>query len=135
MKIWIIKPEETSLSLLLKDQITRMAQGKGVASPAATMDRIREERRLYPRIPCFLLVDYATQGCAYRAFVRNISADGVFIESQRPVPPGPQVSLVISFPDDQSPIKMTGNIAWIGEQGIGVKFNPVEALLPEKPRS
>ena len=135
MKIWIIEPEETSMAVLLKDQIIRMAQGKGVESPPVITDRLREEKRLYPRIPCFLLVDYAADGCAYRAFIRNISADGAFIESQRPVPLGPQVSLIISLPADQSPIKTSGNIVWVDEQGIGVKFNAVEELLPDKPTS
>ena len=131
MKLWIIEPEETTMVVLLKEQIARTAQGKGVEPPPVTMDRLREEKRLYARIPCFLLVDYAAKGCAHRAFVRNISADGAFIESQRPVSPGPRVSLIISLPNDQRPIKTTGDIVWVGEQGIGVKFKPVKDLLSD----
>jgi len=86
MKIWIIEPHDACVTTRLKDQINRMGEEMGGSLPMASDDRIRREKRLFPRMPCFLLVDYATQGCAYRAFVRNISADGLFIESLRPDP-------------------------------------------------
>ena len=94
-------------------------------------DRIRMERRLFTRVPCFLLVDYATQGLAYRAFARNISADGVFIEAQRPVPEGSDISLVISFVEDRHPIKVSGEIVRVSEKGLGVRFDPVADFLPD----
>jgi hypothetical protein len=132
MSIWIIEPETESFTAVLKDQIARMGHELGVLPLGASEDRLRRERRLYPRVPCFLLVDFATQGCAYRAFIRNISADGAFIQSQRPVPPGPDVTLVISLPDDRSPVKIVGDIAWTGEEGMGVRFNPIADFLLDK---
>ncbi len=135
MKIWIIEPEKTSVAVLLKDQITRLARREGIVPPRAATDRLREEKRLYPRISCFLLVDYVAQDCAYRAFVRNVSADGAFIETQRPVPAGPKISLIVSLPDGQGSMKTTGDIVWVGDRGIGVKFDPVEELMPDKPPS
>jgi hypothetical protein len=125
MKIWIIEPDRISPMALLKDRIRRMSREMQPPSLLRPPDPIHEEKRLYERVPCFLLVDYVSQGCAYRSFIKNISADGAFIESHRHVPTGPEIDLVISFREDQNPIKITGRRVWIGEQGIGVRFHPV----------
>jgi hypothetical protein len=131
MKIWVIEPHDACVTTRLKDRINRMGEEMGGSLPMTANDRIRREKRLFPRIPCFLLVDYAVQGCAYRAFVRNISADGAFIESQRAVPHGPDISLVISFLDDRHPVKISGEIVRASEQGLGVRFDPVADFLPD----
>ena len=129
MKIWIIEPDETCVTALLKDQLNRMGEENAVPPSLDSDARHREERRLFPRIPCFLLVDYAMQGCGYRAFIRNISVEGAFIESFGPVPHGRDISLVISILDHQHPVKITGEIVRIREEGIAVKFDPAADLL------
>lgn len=70
-----------------------------------------------------MLVDYAMEDCVYRDFIRDISVGGAFIESPK-LPTGPEITMVFSFLGDNNPIKTTGRVAWIGEQGIGVKFEP-----------
>jgi hypothetical protein len=129
MKTWIIEPDETCVTTLLKNQLNRMGEEARVLPSLDSDDRLREERRLFPRIPCFLLVDYATQDCAYRAFIRDISVEGAFIESHGPVPHGPDISLVISILDRQYPVKITGEIVRIREEGLAVRFDPVVDLL------
>jgi len=129
MKIWIIKPDETCVTTLLKEQLNRMGEEAGVPSSLDPDDRLREERRLFPRIPCFLLVDYVMQGCAFRAFIRNISVEGAFIESHGLVPHGSDISLVISILDRQHPVKITGEIVRIREEGLAVRFDPAADLL------
>jgi hypothetical protein len=123
MKIWVIEPDEACSMTLLKDWIRRMDQVAGWPSPAPPDDLIREEKRLYPRIPCFLLVDYATEEWACRAFVKNLSADGAFIETPRTLPVETELALVISFLDDHHPVKLVGEVVWEGRRGIGVKFD------------
>jgi len=132
MKIWIIEPDETCVTTLLKDQLNRMGEENAVPPSLDSDARLREERRLFPRIPCFLLVDYAMQGCAYRAFIRNISAEGAFIESHGLVPHGSDISLVISILDHQHPVKITGEIVRIREEGLAVRFDPAADLLLAK---
>ena len=129
MKIWIIEPDETCVTTLLKDHLNRMGEEGGVLPSLDSDDRLREERRLFPRIPCFLLVDYAVQGCAYRSFIRDISVEGAFIETHGPVPHGPDISLVISILDRQHPVKITGEIVQIREKGLVVRFDPAADLL------
>ena len=129
MKIWIIEPDETCVTTLLKDQLNRMGEETGVLPSLDSDDRLRGERRLFPRIPCFLLVDYVIQGCAFRAFIRNISAEGAFIESHGLVPLGSDISLVISILDRQQPVKITGEIVQTREDGLAVRFDPLADLL------
>ena len=132
MKIWIIEPDATCVTALLKDQLSRMVEETGIPRSLDSDDRLREERRLFPRIPCFLLVDYAMQGCAYRAFIRNVSVEGAFIESHGPVPNGPDISMVISILDQQHPVKITGEIVRVREEGLAVRFAPAADLLLAK---
>jgi Tfp pilus assembly protein PilZ len=80
-----------------------------------------EEKRLHPRLPCFLLVDYATHDSVYRDFITNISVGGAFIESPT-LPIGPEIMMAFSFLDDHNPIKIIGEVTWICQEGIGVKF-------------
>ena len=129
MKIWIIKPDETCVTTLLKEQLNRMGEEAGVLSSLDSDDRLREERRVFPRIPCFLLVDYVMQGCAFRAFIRDISVEGAFIESHGFVPHGSEISLVISILDRQHPVKITGEIVRTREEGLAVRFDPAAELL------
>jgi len=132
MKIWVIEPEKTRITNLLEDLATQMGPEPRLPPHERCVGRIREERRLYPRVPCFLLVDYATGGNAYRAFVRNLSADGAFIESHMPGPTGPDISLVISLREGKNPVKINGEIAWSGGQGMGVRFDPLADIVGPK---
>ena len=80
-----------------------------------------EEKRVHPRVSCAIPVDYATQDQAYRDIIRNISVGGAFIESCD-LHLGPEITMVFSILDQEQPIKITGEVAWIGHRGIGVKF-------------
>jgi hypothetical protein len=133
MRIWIIEPKNAGITALLKDEIERLGEELGIPPPSMAPDEcMRTEKRLYPRIPCFLLVDYATQDCSYRAFIRNLSADGAFIESQMPAPHGRDISLVISVIDDRRPVKIQGEIVRTHQEGFGVRFDPVAEFLPDE---
>jgi hypothetical protein len=131
MRIWVIEPEQMSFAARLKELMGRMGGEGESAPPTVPEDRVPQERRLFPRIPCFLLVDYVLQGCAFRSFIKNISAQGAFIENGQAVPAGPDVSLVISFPEHPSPVKIKGEVAWTGERGIGVRLLPTAETLLE----
>ncbi|MCK4729173.1 MAG: hypothetical protein KAT27_09635, partial [Desulfobacterales bacterium] len=42
------------------------------------------ERRKHPRKGCFMAVDYADRDRAFKNFIKNISAGGVFIQTHMP---------------------------------------------------
>lgn len=79
-------------------------------------------RRRHPRKPFFMVVDYATQDRAYKDFIQNISAGGVFIETEMPFSVGQEISLTFPLPNYQKYVKINGEVVWTSPRGIGVTF-------------
>lgn len=87
-----------------------------------------EERRKHPRERAFILMDCLGNKCAFTDFIQNISAGGLFIETQIPLVIGQELSMTFSLPNAEDPTKITGEIVRVDSKGIGVKF---EDLLPD----
>jgi LysM repeat protein/Tfp pilus assembly protein PilZ len=87
-----------------------------------------ESRRMFPRIPCRVLVDYVVGGAAYRDCIANISEGGAFIETSKALEPGSLITLSFSLFQDQQPIKVVGEVAWAGPTGVGVRFRQNQAI-------
>lgn len=102
--------------------ITNMCKDGQETESKEVDERLSEGKREHHRNPFFIVVDYATQGHAYRDFIQNISPGGVFIETPMPFTVGQELSLVFAPPDYQKHIKITGEVVRISPQGIGVKF-------------
>jgi hypothetical protein len=112
---------EGYMAALLWDQIVRMCGEEQLSlflRPTGWKD---EEKRVSRRVPCCILVDYATQEQAYRDVIRNISVGGAFIESCE-LPLGPEITMVFSLHEDEPSIKLRGEVASVSQRGIGVKF-------------
>ena len=80
--------------------------------------------REYPRIACYLQVDFATGGKAYQSYIRDLSASGVFIETKDTFKVGQEVALcfALSEPDAALPFKLKGKVARVYPDGIGVQY-------------
>ena len=94
----------------------------------------RTDRRKHPRKPFSTAVTYATLDRAFKDFIANICAGGVFVETGEPLFPGEEITLTFSFPNEQEPIKLTGEIVWsVEEKGIGLRFktasHDLEAMI------
>ncbi len=83
--------------------------------------------REYPRLSCYLMVDFATGGKAYRSCIRDISASGVFIETTDSFESGQELSLcfTLSESNEMLPFKISGKVARIYSDGIGVQYENV----------
>jgi Tfp pilus assembly protein PilZ len=83
--------------------------------------------REYPRLSCYLMVDFAANGRAYRSCIRDISASGVFIETTDAFEPGQDLSLcfALSESDEMLPFKIRGQVTRIYPDGIGVRYENV----------
>jgi Tfp pilus assembly protein PilZ len=88
--------------------------------PVQEIPASRGERRRYPRRTCFMAVDYVIEDRVYRDFIRNISDGGAFIDTRGAFFVGQEVSLALPFPVSLK--RITGKVAWVGPQGIGVNF-------------
>lgn len=113
--------DEGYMAALLWDQINRMCGEEQLSLFLRPTDWKEEEKRVHPRVPCSVIVDYATYDQAYRDVIRNISVGGAFIESGE-LPLGPELTMVFSLNDDEASIKLRGEVAWVSQRGIGVKF-------------
>ena len=87
-------------------------------------------RRKQPRKPSFVPVDYTVGDRAFKDFIKNISAGGVFIETRTPFSVGQEISMTFSSAKLDEPIKIRGTIFWANNMlGIGVKFTTENQAL------
>jgi c-di-GMP-binding flagellar brake protein YcgR len=71
------------------------------------------ERRRFPRIAQELVVRYEAldvQPTSDQGRTLNLSAGGVLILAQQPLPTGQRIRVVLALPGDDSPIEITGQV-------------------------
>jgi len=84
----------------------------------------RNEKRKYHRKPTLIDITYSSdQRRIFEDFVRNISAGGLFIETNLITELGQKLTMTFSHPDSGDPIKVVGKVIRVDSGGIGVKFN------------
>jgi Tfp pilus assembly protein PilZ len=103
--------------------IADMCRGDLEAESKELEEALSRGRRKHYRKPVFMVVDYTTQGHAYRDFIQNISPDGAFIETPTSFRIGQELSLSFALPSCRKHIKITGQVVRTSPQGIGVKFD------------
>jgi Tfp pilus assembly protein PilZ len=81
------------------------------------------EKRSDFRRHCLINVDYIIRGHSYDGFILDISAFGVFIESDEPFNIGDDIQLTFYLPRQVDAFNIHGTIVWSGSQGFGVKFD------------
>jgi type IV pilus assembly protein PilZ len=85
------------------------------------------EQRRNLRVPIQLKVDIDTPNENYLfESSTNISQNGIFIQTEKPLDPGSQLSLRFALPDE-SVIRTRGEVIWVNhdddeEPGMGIKF-------------
>ena len=80
------------------------------------------EKRADFRRHCLISVDYVVKKRSYQSFILDISAFGVFIESDGAFSVGDDIMLKLSLPRYSDMFNIQGEIVWSGAQGFGVKF-------------
>ena len=93
-----------------------------------------KEKRANRRFPATSPISYATRGIAYEDFLMDISAGGVFIETQAMFSVGQMLTLTFPMPGHQHYITVTGQVVRVTGRGIGVQFDEaVQDLLDATP--
>jgi len=84
----------------------------------------KNEKREYPRKSTLIDITYSSdQRRIFEDFVRNMSAGGLFIETNLITELGQKLTMTFSHPDSGDPIKVVGKVIRVDSGGIGVKFN------------
>lgn len=82
------------------------------------------DRRLHPRFPLILAVDYPDSAARIRAYTENLSAEGLFIRTDRHFALGDRVALLVSFPNVPDPVELQVEVRWVraaeGHEPAGV---------------
>lgn len=107
-------PEDMQVKLLhfLQAKLPRRIRGNLVI-----------EKRADFRRDCLVSLHYRIDGHSFEGFILDISAFGVFIESDDQFPVEKQIQLRFTLPGHPTQLNLTGKIVWSGTQGFGVKFN------------
>jgi type IV pilus assembly protein PilZ len=92
------------------------------------------DRRIAPRGPIRLRVDYERMNAFFADYTKNISKGGTFIKTVRPLPIGTRFLFALSVPALSEPVQITGEVQWIAkgdstgtagaddEPGMGIRF-------------
>ncbi len=94
------------------------------------------ERRASVRVPARFKVDYSHEGNYLISYSKNISAEGMFICTDKPVPVGTHLRLVFSI-EDLHEVVVTAKVAWVnlqggkGDIGLGLEFVDPPVFLKE----
>ncbi len=89
------------------------------------------ERRREARAPIELKVEYKRLNSFFADYTKNISKDGTFIATARPLPIGTEFVFRLTIPSLPAPLELHGTVAWIvrdaeatEEQptGMGIRF-------------
>lgn len=117
-----------------KDRAKRPA-GAG-SGEAASDDPI--DRRSAPRLPVHIRIDYQTVDAFFSEFASNINQSGLYIKTNKPLPPGTRLDIQFLLPNNSRPVQVEGEVVWVNEKttkginpGMGIRF---EELEPEAKR-
>ncbi|MDD5306388.1 MAG: TIGR02266 family protein [Deltaproteobacteria bacterium] len=89
------------------------------------------EKRIHPRAPIELKVEYRRLNTFFADYTKNISQGGTFIKTQKPLGVGTDFVFKLCVPSLEQPIVLAGRVQWIvkpGEEGpdeqagMGIKF-------------
>jgi len=90
-----------------------------------------DEKRSDNREPVMLFVEYDGADDLVGDFTENLSTGGTFVATNRELPIGTRVQLVLSFPGLLEPIPVEGTVRWKrgtgnaeGDAGAGIEFEP-----------
>ncbi|MEO7735087.1 MAG: response regulator [Kofleriaceae bacterium] len=87
-----------------------------------------EEKRRQTREAVTLFVEYEGADDLVGDFTENLSSGGTFVTTNRSLPIGTQIHLVLSFPGLLEPIAIEGAVRWTrggntaGDAGAGIEF-------------
>jgi type IV pilus assembly protein PilZ len=115
-----------------------VAEWKTRARGGGAFDRIRNsdvegsERRQWERVLVDLEVDYGNEENYLFAYIRDISATGIFVRTNSPEPPGTRLNLRFTPPGAPDPFELEGEVIWINpyrpghsdnlHPGMGIRF-------------
>jgi type IV pilus assembly protein PilZ len=103
-----------------------------------SVDRRGSDRRQHERVVVDIEVDYRADDTFLFAYITDISAMGIFVQTNNPEPVGTCLNLCFRIPDDLEGrmLELEGEVTWINPQrpddpsgrnpGMGIRFINLE---------
>lgn len=91
------------------------------------------DKRIHPRTPIELKVEYKKMNTFFADYTKNISKGGTFIKTDRPLPVGTEFVFKLSLPKREVPFELRGAVIWTNQpseiqhpdnpnMGMGIRF-------------
>jgi hypothetical protein len=93
---------------------------------------ILTEKRASARKVCRIPVRYFYYERVFNNFILNISRNGCFIETQKPLSVREKILMDIQLDGDDQSIRIKGEVAHANRMGMGIEFEEVSSNLLEK---
>ena len=90
------------------------------------MEEDPSDRRIHPRLPIALRVEYKRLNSFFADYTKNISKGGTFIKTKKPLPIGTRFLFKLTVPHREAPFELLGEVVWskadADEPGMGIRF-------------
>lgn len=90
-----------------------------------------KEKRGNIRKSCNIPISYASYDRVYTNQIKNISANGLFIETRRPLLVGDDIIMTFRLDGFSKSLKLRGEIAHATRAGVGVEFKDISPHIEE----
>ena len=90
-----------------------------------------KEKRAGIRKACSIPVNFAAYDRVYSKHIKNISPNGLFIETQRPLLVGDEIIMTFRLEGFDRWLKVRGEVAHATRLGIGVEFKNISPYIEE----
>ena len=102
--------------------ILKMGQGEIMELLKIVEKKNFEKKRKSPRFSYYGETVYVLKGRAYTGFIKNISTEGVFIETPDAADPGEKIILSFELPDGEH-VRVSGSVVRCEEKGFAISFD------------
>jgi len=91
----------------------------------ALLTQWQADVRQAPRAPYTELLNFKSNNGSHYGHAKDISSTGVFIETPAKFEIGESVRLVLTFISAPNPVKLTGIVVRLADNGIGLHFDAI----------
>ena len=98
------------------------------------MENTNDDRRIHPRIPILLMVEYDSLSDFFVDYATDISQGGMFVITREKLGIGAQVNVKFTLPGESGALEAAGTVVRKTEKpsvGVGIRFDP----LPDNAKS
>jgi len=90
-----------------------------------------EDQRSAVRKSCHIPVNYAANDRIYSSHISNISANGLYIDTEKPLLVGDELFVSFSIKGYDRPFKIKGEIVHADQRGVGIEYKEVNRYITE----